>query len=241
MLEAFIDAPLRHSALTVFPVIAPHGPVLPYLLTTEIHDEGILTLRERGDAEEPMLLARNNSLHPILMLAGEPLPGGNRGRVLERSILLRGKSVTQLPSPSTESGGWVTPEQEAEITEWLQSFPVVKHQVGLLACLEDRILGLEALGSENLYAPLHRRLLIRFMKKALSFPLGEPADLSYLEGEAQKMVDAIEEAERVAGKRVGVGEYRLLRGPVTGAELLHQGHLVHLSVHPTKVKAVSTQ
>jgi len=49
MLEAFIDAPQSHKQLTVFPVIAPHGPVLPYLLSTEIQDSEVLTVREKGE------------------------------------------------------------------------------------------------------------------------------------------------------------------------------------------------
>jgi hypothetical protein len=239
MLEAFIDGPVRHRHLTVFPVVAPHAPVLPYLLSTEIQDRGVLTVRERGDVETPMVLARNNSIHPLLVLAGEPLPGENPGRLVSRSFLLGGKTVTQLPAPSVERGGWTDADREAEITEWVNAFPIRKHQVGLLACIEDRIVGLEAFGGSNLYEPLHRRLLIRFVKQALGSDEAGESEATVLEDDAQKFVDAIELADRADAKRIGVGDYWLLTGPAYGGELIHQGHLVHVSVAPTAVGAAA--
>lgn len=237
MLEAFVDAPSSHENLTVFPVIAPQGPVLPYLLSTEISGKDVLTLRERGDDTTPMVLARNNSYHDVLLLAGEPLPGEKRGRRAKRSFLIGGKTVTQLPASSVEAGGRLDPEWESEVTEWVESFPIQKQQVGLLACLGSRVLGLEALGCQELYGPLHRRLLIRFIKETLSSPWtgsdqdGNP-ELETLELEARKLVTFLENADRVKTKRIGAGDYLKLTGPVTGGELVHQGTLLHLSVRP---------
>ena len=165
MLEAFIDAPLRHRHLTVFPVIAPRGPVLPYLLSTE--------------------------------------------------------------------------EQEAEITELLGSFPIHRQQVGSLTFLGDQFLGLEALGSASLYAPLHRRLLMRFIKEALNAPSQLEGNPFAMDAEAQMVVDATERADRVGAKKVGLGDYLSLTGPVSGGELIHQGHWVHLSVRPALVGAAT--
>jgi hypothetical protein len=230
MLEAFVDAPLCHEGLTIFPVVAPHGPVLPYLLSTEVHDPGVLTIRERGDAPAPVLLARNNSLHPLLILAGEPLPRESQGRLVERSILLGGKSVTQIPASPVERGGWVPTSQESQITEWLGHFPEAKNQVGFLAFQGRRMVGLEAMGAPNLYSPLHRRLLVRFVKKALSSPAGEEGNPVDLQAQAHAIVGAIAEADRIPAKRVGVGEYCSLAGPITGGDLTHKGHLVHLTV-----------
>jgi len=241
MLEAFIDSPLRHRDLTVFPVISPHGPVLPYLLSTDIQDSEVLTIREKGDEVTPMFLARNNSLHPVLILAGEPLPDGDPGRLVERSILLGGKSVTQIPASGRESGGWVRPNQEAEITDWLEHFPLFVNQAGLLAFFGDRFMGLEALGSGNLYGPLHRRLLIRFIKEALNQSPAPTQDLSGLDREARKVVDALGDADRVATNRVGIGDYWSLSGPISGGDLVYQGHLIHLSVRPAPVGVATSR
>ena len=241
MLEAFVDAPSRHKNLTVFPVIAPPGPGLHYLLSTEIQGDDVLTLRERGDDTTHMLLARNNSYHDLLLLAGEPLPGESQGRRAGRSFVLGGKSVTQLPVSSVERGGWPTSDQESEITEWVESFPIQKQQVGLLACLGPQILGLEAVGCPELYKPLHRRLLIRFIKETISSQGagsngGGDTDLGVLEMEARKLVTSLENAGRVETKRIGAGDYLKLTGPVTGGELVHQGTLLHLSVRPEPVQ-----
>lgn len=232
MLEAFIDAPQIRGRLTVFPVVAPKGPVLPFLLSPEVLDAGVLTVREKTDGDNPTVLARNNSLHTLLVLSGEPLPGGSTGRLVERSILLGGKSITQIPASSTETGGWVRPDREPEITEWLESFPLLRHQVGVLAFLGDRLLGLEALGAPNLFASVHRRLLIRFIKKALVEGQGEAGDPTELEAQARDVVAAVELAERLPAKRVGLGRFWSFAGPVGGGELIHEGQLVHLSVQP---------
>jgi hypothetical protein len=241
MLEAFIDAPLRHRNLTVFPVVAPRGPELHYLLSTAISGEDVLTLRERGDDATPMLLARNNSYHDILILAGEPLSGNDGGRIVNRSFLLAGKSVVQIPASAVERRSLAGPEREAEITEWLESFPTQKQQVGLLACLGPRVLGLELLGSPGLYKPLHRRLLIRFIKEAIPHGETDPegdqdADLGNLEMKARQLVDTLEIADRTETKRVGAGDFLKLKGPMTGGELVHEGTLIHLSARPAPVQ-----
>lgn len=239
MLEAFIDAPLSLKGLTVFPVIAPGGPILPYLLSPEIEGKGILTVRERGDSGTPMLLARNNSLHSLLVLSGEPIPGEHPGRLVARSFILGGKSVTQIPASAIERGGWTNPDQEGEITHWVNAFPCVKHQVGVLACLGEQILGLEALGAPNLYEPLHRRLLIRFVKQALPHPDIPAGNPNRLERDAQRLVDSIETAERLETKKMGKGEFWNLNGSVVGGELLDQGHLIHLSAGLASARVTS--
>ena len=240
MLEAFIDAPLNFKGLTVFPVVAPGGPVLPYLLSPEIEGKGILTVRERCDTGTPMILARNNSLHSLLVLSGEPIPGEHPGRLVARSFILGGKSVTQIPASAIERGGWTSPDQEAEITEWVNAFPAIKNQVGVLACLGEQILGMEALGAPNLYRPLHRRFLIRFVKKAFPHPDVSAGDPNQLAQDAQRLVDSIETAERLKTKRMGRGEFWELSGSVVGGELLDQGHLIHLSAGLAPVGANSS-
>ena len=243
MLEAFIDAPSRHKSLTIFPVVAKKGPALHLLISTEIDGEDVLTLRERGDGASPMLLARNNSFHDLLIPAGEPLPGVNQGRLAARSFLIGGKSVIQLPEDSWRREDRIPPRQESEITQWVEHFPLQKQQVGILACLGTRVLGLEALGCTELYKPLHRRLLIRFIKEALSrddatSDEGEtpesPPDWMFrnLEGEARKVVASLEDADRLKTKRIGAADYLKLSGPVTGGELIHQGSLIHLTARP---------
>jgi hypothetical protein len=238
MLEAFLDAHLSHNNLTVFPVTAAKGTVLPYLLSTEVEGKGILTVRERGDSETPMLLVRNNSLHPLLVLAGEPLPDEHRGRVVSRSFLLGGKSVTQIPASAMERGGWVSPDKENEITEWMEWLPRVKHQIGILAFLGEEVMGLEALGAPNLYEAVHRRLLVRFIKGAMKRPDVSPGDPPFLRQQAQRLLDSLRAADRTEATTMGLGEFWGLNGSVRGGELLDQGQLVHLSVEPVPAGSI---
>ena len=232
MLEAFLDAPLSHRNLTVFPVTAAHGSVLPYLLSPEVEGKGILTVRERGDSETPMLLVRNGSLHPLLVLSGEPLPEEHPGRVVARSFILGGKSVTQVPASAMERGGWVNAEDEAEITDWMRRFPSAKLQVGILAFRGEEVLGLETLGAPNLYEPVHRRILVRFVKQAMKRQDIPPGNPEILRQEAQTLLDGLPTADRVEADRLGQGTFWKLNGTVRGGELIEHGRLVHLSVGP---------
>ena len=195
----------------------------------EIHLSVLEVLERTG------IVVQHEEARQLLKKAGCRFDGNRArypGRLVERSILLAGEQVTQIPASSIESGGWVSPDREVEITEWLKCFPLQKQQVGCLAFNGNRILGLERLGSANLFSLLHRRILIRFIKVVLLKPAETEADPTALEAEAQNMVDAIEDADRVATKRMGLGEYWSLGGLVSGGELIYEGHLVHLSVRP---------
>lgn len=238
MLEAFIEAPLRYRQLTVFPVVAPAGPSLPYVLSPAVGDSGVLTVRERGHGGEPLLLMRNHSLHHLLIPAGEPLPGDGPGRVVGRTFLLRGGSVNQLPASSVEQGGWLPPEREAEITEWAEHFPVQKHQAGALAFLGSRLHALETFGAANLYQQIHRQLMVRFIREALKrgdSPTAQKRvrDFNSLAGTAREFLERLEVAHRSEDQRIGLGRYWLLGGPVSGGELIHDGALIHVSARPT--------
>ena len=235
MLEALIETPERQGPLTIFPVVGPRCPTLEYLLSTEIDGTDVLTIRERGDAATPMILARNNSFHDLLVLSGEPLPGESPNRLVSRSFILGGKSVTQIPASSIERGGWIRPGQEETVTEWAERFPPHPQQVGLLAFHGRRLLGLELLGSGEIYQRLHRRILVRFIKEALVLETSPPdaetlRETSILGEDARALVGSIEDAERTETRRVGLGGYWELSGDVRGGELIHAGHLVHLSV-----------
>jgi hypothetical protein len=243
MLEAFIEAPLRYRQLSVFPVVAPNGPSLPYVLSPAARDSGVLTVRERGHGSDPLLLMRNHNLHHLLIPAGEPLPGDSPGRVVGRSFLLRGGSVNQLPASSVERTDWLPPEREAEITEWAERFPVRRNQVGSLAFLGSRLHSLETFGAANLYEQMHRRLMVRFIREALK--RGDPPtaqeqvrDLRSLTGIAREFLERLEMAHRSEDQRIGLGRYWLLDGPVSGGELIHQGVLIHVSARPAPFPAI---
>ena len=55
--------------------------------------------------------------------------------------------------------------------------------------------------------------------------------------EISELAKALEGAQRMLAPCPGYGEYSTLHGQVTGGELRHNGHLVHLSVFPRGIPA----
>ena len=49
---------------------------------------------------------------------------------------------------------------------------------------------------------------------------------------AERFMQASQTAERVPSESVGSGEYRILRGPVLGGELVNEGRMIHVSAFP---------
>jgi hypothetical protein len=232
MLEAFIDSPQHHGRLTVFPIVAGEGPALPYLHAKDALDSGALTFQEKAGGGAPLLLVRNRSLYAALILDGERLPGEDHDQMAVRSILLAGKSVTQIPATPAEEKPSRVEGQDRDSEEWIRAFPALERQVGILAFLGRDVLGLEALGSPKLYAPVHDRFLSRFGKKALARDTCGGDDHGAKETDAARLLESLEVADRVQTERIGLGEYWILKGPVQGGELIYEGQLVHLSVIP---------
>lgn len=242
MLDAFIDLPTSHRGLTVFPVVARQGPVLPYLLSTQVQDTDVLVLRDQEGESGTMTLARNNSLHDVLLLGRGLFLDEGPGRVRTRSFLIRGKSVTRIPGPTNGGRGRPLPEEEADAASWVGHFPLKEHQVGALAFMGRQALGLEALGAANLYEQVHPWLVTRLALETLRAgispgPLQTPEALGALTKGARELVEALERADRVEAGRVGLGRYWELKGAVEGGELIHEGALVHLSVRPADAGA----
>ena len=232
MLEAFIDPPQHYRGLTVFPILAREGPVLPYLHANEALDSGALTVQEKGESDAPLLLVRNRSLYATLIMDGERLGGEDNDPTAARPVLLAGKSVTQLPATPAEEEPWKGEGGEEDFVEWLEAFPASDRQVGILAFLGQKVLGLEALGSPKLYAPAHEQFLIMYVKEALRAGTCSESEPPVAETEAAELLEALEAADRVQAESVGLGEYWILKGPVQGGELIYEGQLVHLSVIP---------
>lgn len=113
-----------------------------------------------------------------------------------------------------------------------RAFTIVERQVGLLAFSGPWFLGLDALGAQNLYAPLHSRILEGYLMAARAHGEVPESHGPVGEGEASAVLALMERAERTPCGAVGVGQYSMFGGPIRGGELFHDDHLVHLSVFP---------
>lgn len=237
MLLAFTDIPQRHQRLTIYPVVASDEPELSYLLVSEALGSGLLSISEERNGTVPLLVARNDSPQPILVLDCEEFQGARKARSTNRSLLLGPMSTTEFPVSCMEGSRWLRGDREMDLSETLTAFPALEGQVGVLAFLGQQFIGMDALGSPELYAPLHRRLLTGYLINALASRLNGEGESATSDAEILAVADALQRAERVPCPTSGHGEYSTLHGLVAGGELRHNGHLVHLSVFPAGLEA----
>jgi hypothetical protein len=118
----------------------------------------------------------------------------------------------------------------ADLDTWVGSFPGVQRQVGLLAFLGGRPLGMDVIGGCGLYARLHDRLLRGYIMDALG---RRGADAEVNAEKAQSYLDGVRSAQRTPSATVGQGRYSVLSGEVIGGELTDEEHVAHLSAFPT--------
>jgi hypothetical protein len=142
-----------------------------------------------------------------------------------------------------------------DLDGWAGGFPTVEGQVGLLALTPEGALGLDVIGSQALYARLHRRLLNGYLMDGLdrdalgrgargeeppyrfSDQLAPPRvgdDGRWPETLARRFMRNVTGSKRTAAPTVGLGSYSVLTQTVIGGELLDDGRLAHLSAFPLK-------
>jgi hypothetical protein len=173
-----------------------------------------------------------------------------RAREVEADYLTRGDVVPVSALSVAQGGVWSTialysanlgaapptgaldslyATRDADIEHWTGSFPGQPKQIGLLAFLGARPLGLDVIGCTLLYRALHGRLLRGYVLDALGHRtgVGEPG-----EDQAQLFLRHVNSARRVPSATPGIGDYAILSGRVIGGELTAVQTLVHLSAFP---------
>jgi len=237
MLLAFVDSPQRHCRLTIFPVVSADEPQLSYLLVADALQQGVLVFEEHWGGDSPYLIARNRGSDPVLILDSEAVEGLEGRLATHQSVLLGPSSVTRVPAACTGTEKWGCRKMERRFSRILRDFPLSPDQVGILAFLGRNLLGLDVLGSPTLYAPLHRRLVTGYLASAVALGPEDETDPVAEEADIGALAAALERAHRIASPCPGHGEYTTLHGEVTGGELRHNGHLVHLSILPNGAAA----
>jgi hypothetical protein len=88
--EVRVGDPIRHEALTVFPLFTTGTGVggVDYLLSDEAIPTGALTVEEVSESGSvPDLLVSNKGDTRVLFLEGEELRGAKQNRVLNTTVL----------------------------------------------------------------------------------------------------------------------------------------------------------
>lgn len=102
-----VGDPIRHHALSVFPLFSPPNGTVAYRLSDEAIAAGAVTVKEVGEAGSvPNLLVQNKSDSRVLFLEGEELCGAKQNRVLNTSVLVAANSTTTIPVSCVEQGRW---------------------------------------------------------------------------------------------------------------------------------------
>jgi hypothetical protein len=105
--EVRVGDPVRHEALSVFPLFSTPGEGVEYLLSDEAIGAGSVTVEEISEGGSvPNLLVKNDSDSRVLFLEGEELRGAKQNRVLNTSVLVAARSRTPIPVSCVEQGRW---------------------------------------------------------------------------------------------------------------------------------------
>ena len=105
MPEIRVGDPIRHEALSVFPLFLEAGDGLDYLLADEAIAAGTLTVSEVGESGSvPDLFVENTGDSRVLFIEGEELRGAKQNRVLNTSVLVAAGGKTKIPSVASSRG-----------------------------------------------------------------------------------------------------------------------------------------
>jgi hypothetical protein len=105
--EVRVGDPLRHEALSVFPLFDQANGNADYLLSDEALAAGAVTVEEVGQTGSvPTLVVNNQADSLVLFLEGEELHGAKQNRVLNTSVLVGAKTKTTIPVSCVEQGRW---------------------------------------------------------------------------------------------------------------------------------------
>src|SRR3954468_12885909 len=105
--EVRVGDPIRHEALTAFPLFSTPDEAVEYLLADEAIAAGSVTVEEVSEGGSvPNLLVTNAGDTRVLFLEGEELRGAKQNRVLNTSVLVAAHSKTRIPVSCVEQGRW---------------------------------------------------------------------------------------------------------------------------------------
>ena len=97
----------QHRNMTVFPIMSALNGAPEYLTLKEALETGVLVVTEVSEGGSvPNLKVANKGDVAVLLLDGEELAGAKQNRVLNTTILVKGKSEIVVPVSCVEHGRW---------------------------------------------------------------------------------------------------------------------------------------
>lgn len=98
-----IGQPITKRGVAIFPVFRPGATNSPLGLNRP--GDGFF-VREKATPTVPILEVENTNVEPVVLFAGETLEGGRQQRVLNQSVIIGGRSVSDIPVSCVEQGRW---------------------------------------------------------------------------------------------------------------------------------------
>jgi len=102
-----VGNPLRHEALSVFPLFTEANGGVDYRLAdAALADESLLVEEVSEGGSVPDLLVENKGDVRVLFLEGEELVGAKQNRMLNTSVLVAAHTKIKIPVSCVEQGRW---------------------------------------------------------------------------------------------------------------------------------------
>ncbi len=102
-----VGNPLRHEALSVFPLFADPNGHVDYRLSGEaLADESLVVEEVSESGSVPELSVENKGDVRVLFIEGEELVGAKQNRILNTSVLVAAHSKIKIPVSCVEQGRW---------------------------------------------------------------------------------------------------------------------------------------
>lgn len=102
-----VGEPLRHDALSVFPLYIKVGGNVDYILADEAIGSGSVVVKEVSESGSvPDLFVQNNNDERVLFIEGDELIGAKQNRILNTSVLVAAHSKIKVPVSCVEQGRW---------------------------------------------------------------------------------------------------------------------------------------
>jgi hypothetical protein len=186
-----------------------------------------------AEAPGPVARARveNRGTLPLLVAAGEEIAGAENGAVAGASVLVpsRGAAVVELCRADERRG-----RTSRELASWLREVRPLPGQIGVVAALGDRVLGLELTACPFAFADLLPGILARFWMQAveIAFRCGPQSPPRF--DAPESLLDALARSGLRSHASAGLGRDVVLEGPglagralVVEEEVVHQVALAH--------------
>jgi hypothetical protein len=124
-------------------------------------------------------------------------------------------------------------QKSSELEEYLEAFPCLKAQCGMLVFVRGSIAGLDVIPCLTAYRSLHRKLLTSYAMEAQMPGRGDDKQQTPRQGE--KFLRKIPSCSESHFPSAGEGDdYRYIADGLVGSGLVAKEKLVHLAFFPTK-------